>query len=121
MLQSIKSFRREGVGKKDRSEWNENVLADVLLHIKTRRYKITRHVEEHQEEYDITLPDLLHALSNGYHEKEKTTFSNEHQSWKYAIRGWTIDRKKDLRVIVSFAEEMVLITIVWINKKTRKK
>ena len=54
-------------------------------------------------EREIELPDVLYVLKNGYHEKRKTTFDEVFQSWKYAIRGKTLD-ELDIRIILAFEE-----------------
>jgi hypothetical protein len=50
-------------------------------------------------------------LKNGNREEEKELFDVKKQMWKYAIRGKTIDGV-NLRVIVAFEEEMIIITVV---------
>ena len=51
-------------------------------------------------------------LTNGRHEKNKDQYQERYQAWNYAIRGRTVD-KRDLRVVVSFDEDnMLVITAV---------
>lgn len=105
---------------KDKTDWVEDILEKVQKCVKMRKYKITSHAQERQEQYDITLPNLLFVLLNGTHEKEKTLFDNAFQTWKYAIRGRTIDKMQDLRVIVALQDEMVVVTVIRLNKKRQK-
>jgi hypothetical protein len=104
---------------RDNSGWIEDILSTVRACILTRRYRITNHAQERQEQYKITLPNLLFVLSNGYHEKDKTLFDSSFQSWKYAIRGRSMDSSQELRVIVAFENEMAILTIVRLNKNRR--
>lgn len=108
------------MGPKDKDGWIEDVVAQVRKCIKTRRYRITKHAQERQEQYKISLPELFFALKNGIHEKEKTLFDNVSQSWKYAIKGKTLDTSTDLRIIVAFEDEMAIITVIRLDKKRRK-
>jgi hypothetical protein len=118
MLQYRK--RKSDMVSKDKTGWIKDVLGEIQKHIKTRRYRITSHAEQRQEQYNITLPNLLFVLSTGTHEKEKTLFDNTFQTWKYAIRGKTIDSMEDLRIIVAFEDEMAVITVIRLNTKRSK-
>jgi hypothetical protein len=102
---------------KKHSDWVDDVLSKVRKHVNSRRYKITNHAEERQHQYNVTLPDLLFVLSTGFHEKDKTLFDNTFQTWKYAIRGKTLDGLLDLRIIIAFQYEMAVITVVRLNKR----
>jgi hypothetical protein len=58
----------------------------------------------------ITFQDIIHALKNGRHEKSKDIFDAAFQAWNYAMRGPAVDQN-ELRVIVSFDEELDLLII----------
>jgi uncharacterized protein YutD len=73
-------------------------------------YRDTYHAIERKNEREIALPEIIHVLTTGKHEKSKDRFEEVFDSWNYAIRGWTVDRL-DLRVIVSFDEERDLLII----------
>ena len=64
------------------------------------------------------MPDILHVLMTGYHEKQKDQFDETWQSWNYAIRGKTTSND-DLRVIVAIDEEisLLIITAFYIEKR----
>ena len=48
--------------------------------------------------------------------RERTNSSQQYNAWNYAIRGRTVDRR-DLRVIVSFDEDgMLIITTIEVEK-----
>ena len=74
-----------------------------------------KHALERINERAISLKDVGHVLTRGYHEKQKTTFDSVFQTWKYSIRGKTMDGL-DVRVIVSFVETMAIITVIRLEK-----
>lgn len=102
---------------KNKSGWIKDIHGEIIRHIKVRRYRITNHARERQEKYKVTLPNLLFVLSNGFHDEEKTLFSNEFQAWKYAIRGKTIDGLEEFRVVVAFENEMAILTVIRLRRK----
>jgi DNA-directed RNA polymerase subunit F len=79
--------------------------------LETGHFRLSEHALERMEEREITLPEIRWVLTNGYREKRRDTFSVEHQAWDYAVRGRTVDRK-ELRVVVSFDGNMVVITVI---------
>jgi hypothetical protein len=98
-----------------------NKLPDLLDRIKecieTGHYFVTAHAFTRQKERLISLPETLHILKTGYEEKKKTNFDNENNTWKYAIRGKTIRDQLDVRVIVAFDENgMLIITVMHVEK-----
>ncbi len=99
------------------STWVEDILGEVRRYVESRKYRITNHARERQEQHKVTLPNLLYILTNGFHEKDKTLYSNEFQTWKYAIRGKTIDGLDEFRVIVAFENEMAVLTIIRLKRK----
>lgn len=92
--------------------WNDIKLrTEILQHIKSGKYRLTKHAAEEQAKDEIDIQDTLHVLKTGWHEKNKTTFNNKFQAWKYAIRGKT-EESKDVRVIISFSDEMMIVTVM---------
>jgi len=83
----------------------------ILEHIGNGKYRLSRHAAEEQAKDDLDLQDTLYVLSGGSHEKNKTLFDGVFQTWKYAIRGKTEDLK-NVRVIIAFASEMMIITVM---------
>ena len=80
----------------------------------------TRHALERQDERRINRPEILYVLKHGHHEKSKDTFSEFHHSWNYSVRGETVDRR-ELRVIVSFDEDgMLIITALEPRKRSHQ-
>ncbi len=72
------------------------------------QYLDTRHAGERGQERQITRPEVLFVLRNGFHEGKKDEFKELYQAWNYAVRGRTIDRR-ELRIAVSFDESGLLI------------
>lgn len=67
---------------------------------------------QRQREREIGLLDALYVLKTGTHDKRKTFFDTNHKTWKYAVRGKTVD-DVDLRVVIAFDEEdMIIITVM---------
>lgn len=82
----------------------ENLLERIRDSISSGAYRDTFHAIERKAERNITLPEIIHVLKTGRHEKNKDHFEEVFNAWNYAIRGKTID-ELELRVIVSFDEE----------------
>lgn len=93
----------------------EKTAVDVLRrareHVRRGTYILVKHAIERQGERGIGLPDVLRVLEYGRHEKNMDIFDVKNQCWKHAIRGKTINGI-DLRVIVAFHNEMVIITVI---------
>lgn len=95
----------------------ENLLEEIRTCIKEERYVQTHHAFKRQQERKIELPDALYVLKEGYHEKRKTKFDDDHHTWNYAIRGKTKDNI-DARVIVTFYNTiMIIITVMHVLKE----
>ncbi len=79
-------------------------------------FRQSKHAIERKIERNIDLSDVLYVLKNGYHEKQKTFFDAAFQTWKYAIRGKTIDQL-NIRIIIAFDEDdMLIITVMHVSK-----
>lgn len=88
----------------------EGLLERIRNCINSGAYRDTFHAIERKTERNITLPEIIHVLRTGRHEKSKDHFEEAFNVWSYAIRGRTID-ELELRVIVSFDEERDLLII----------
>lgn len=104
------------MAKKKRPAKLESVLDAVRRAVEEGKYRDTIHASQRQGQRRITRPEYLYVLRNGYHEKAKDKFVDAYHAWNYAIRGRTVDRR-DLRVIVSFdGEGMLIITVIEVDK-----
>jgi hypothetical protein len=85
--------------------------------IRLGKYRDTMHAAQRREQRQIPLPEILHVLNTGRHEKAKDRFDEAFHEWNYAIRGQTLD-EQDLRVIISFdgARGLLLITAFYLEK-----
>jgi len=80
------------------------------------KYRDVVHAQVRQQERQITRPEYTYVLRNGFHEARKDEYRPEYNAWNYAIRGRTVDRR-DLRVVVSFDEDgMLIITTIEVGK-----
>jgi hypothetical protein len=95
----------------------ENLLERIKNCLASGAYRDTFHAVLRKSERNITLPEIIHVLCTGRHEKSKDRFDEAFNAWNYAVRGETVDGF-DLRVIVSFDEErdLLIITAFYIEK-----
>lgn len=94
----------------------ENVLKRIVECIEEDKYTMTTHAFNRHTERNITVPEIVHVLKTGYEEKKKTCFDEEKNVWKYAIRGKTKIGNSDVRVIVTFDEDgMLIITVMHVG------
>ena len=103
---------------KPRPKKVDNLIDKVRICIQTGKYRETVHACLRKKERAIYLPEILHVLSTGRHEKIKDHFDEVFNAWNYSIRGWTLDGL-DLRVIVSFDDEsdLLIITVFYLEKR----
>lgn len=92
-----------------------NLLQCVTEHLKSGKYRFTNHALIRKNERSIPIPDILHVLQTGFHEKIKDQWDETYKAWNYSIRGKTIDGE-DLRIIVSFDEYLQIITVIRIER-----
>lgn len=85
-----------------------NLLGKIRDCIDKGNYLDTSHFLNRSTQRLISRPEVLYVLKNGWHEKSKDKYDKHYQNWNFAIRGQTID-KREIRVIVSFDEEDLLI------------
>lgn len=94
----------------------KNILDVIKLCIEEDRYTLTTHALIRQKERKINVAEVLHVLKTGYEDKKKTCFNVANNAWKYAIRGKTKIDDNDVRVIVAFDEDgMLIITVMYIG------
>ena len=98
-----------------------NLLDAVRSSVESGRYFDTRHATDRQAERSISRTEVLYVLEHGRHEKSKDQYQERYRAWNYAIRGRTID-KRDVRVIVSFDENnMLIVTAIELGAEHGKK
>lgn len=104
------------IDKSKRPAQLEELFSKIRECIEKGSVRQSKHAINREIERNIDLPDVLYVLKNGYHEKQKTSFDEAFQTWKYAIRGKTLEAM-DIRIIISFDEaEMMIITVMHVTK-----
>jgi hypothetical protein len=73
----------------------DNLLDVVQDCLRAGKYRDTSHAARRQREREIILPEIIHVLMTGRHEKGKDSFDKSFDSWNYAIRGKTL-KEQDL-------------------------
>lgn len=90
----------------------DHLLSVIKKSIDTGSYRQRIHARIRGEERNIELADVKYVLKNGQHETVKTQFDEIFNTWKYAIRGKTLDGI-DMRVIVAFDQNIMhIITVI---------
>ena len=93
-----------------------DVLRAIRECLDQNRFLDTRHASQRQGERMITRLEIIYVLRYGHHEKRKDKWEELYSAWNYSIRGKTFE-KRDLRVIISFDENgMLIITAISIEK-----
>ncbi len=93
-----------------------DVIGEIKKLVARDRFRFSKHAIERQVQRSIHPHDALYVLTNGVHEKKKTSFDPVFHTWKYAVRGKTEDGV-DIRVIVALVSEMIIITVIRLTKK----
>jgi len=89
----------------------DNLLEKIKQHIANGEYSFTTHALSRQIERGIDTLTALYVLKTGYEEKKKTKFDETCNTWKYAIRGRTLD-DLDVRIIVAIHNKIIVITVI---------
>lgn len=91
-----------------------DVLKKIRESIRQEKYIFTNHALERVKERGIDIQTTINVLLSGHEEKQKTRFDKDVNSWKYAIRGTTVD-EDDIRIIVAFDDDdMLIITVMYV-------
>lgn len=106
--------------KQKKPPFIENLFQVIRDSIEKGNYRLTEHAVQRLRERDISLNDAEFVLKHGYHEKSKTSFDEVFKTWKYAIRGKTIERL-DIRILLAFDEkDMIIITLMHVGKELKQ-
>lgn len=89
----------------------EDLIKEIRKYLELGSIRFSEHAIIRKKERHISPQDVRRVLENGYHEKRKTTYDEHNRTWKYAVRGKTLD-KEDIRVIVAIVDEVVVVTVV---------
>ncbi len=99
-----------------RKKKDPNLLETVKTFVQNGRYHITEHASLRMKERHVILPEVLHVLQSGWHERKKDTYNEKFQDWDYAIRSQPRD-ERSLRIAVAIDEltMLVIITVIDLN------
>ena len=90
----------------------QNLMSLIKDAVKSGRYIISNHAYQRLRDRQVSVPQLEHVLSKGFHEEKKDKFDFKYNSWNYSICGFTPERRK-VRIIVSFEEmDLVIVTVI---------
>jgi hypothetical protein len=93
-----------------------DILKEIKRAIESSNYIYTSHANKRIKQREVTRFEVKQVLLSGHHEKRKDSFDEEWNSWHYSIKGKTLD-KKNLRVVVSFDENnMLIITVIDLDR-----
>lgn len=112
----------KSMGKKNqpvRPAKNPDILNIAQEAISKGVYFPVDHAKLRLNQREVTIPEVEYVILNGYREPQKDEFKKEHNSWNYAIRGKTVD-KRSLRIAVSLEEKtnVLIITVIDLDNKT---
>jgi hypothetical protein len=79
-------------------------------------YVYVGHALKRLDERKVSQPEVEQVLMSGHHENARDQFDEKFQSWKYAIRGKTVD-SRELRVAVAFDSGMLVVTVIDLKDK----
>ncbi len=88
-----------------------NVLDKVRKALQHGKYRYTDHAMTQMTDRAVNSREVRYILESGYHEATKDEFDIRRDSWKYALRGNTVDGR-DIRVVVGFANLVMIITVI---------
>lgn len=92
----------------------EDVLDVVRKCADANRVQPSKHAEQRMAQRGVTLPEVLHVLRTGWHEKSKDTYNDRFDDWDYAIRSLTED-ERDLRIAIAVEETPLVVVITVID------
>ena len=108
----LDKYKERSPVKKKRPEKLQNVLEVIKECVAKGAYAFSLHFSARSTEREIDVPTTLDVLLTGYEEKKKACFDEQRNSWKYAIRGKTMD-DLDIRVVVAIDNcGMLIITVM---------
>ena len=96
-------------------------LLDVIRRaILDGRYLVSKHAWQRSRDRKISIGEVKFILENGWHEKRKDQWRDDHATWSYAIRGKTrdgIDGRIAVAIDRTQNETLVIVTIINLASK----
>lgn len=87
----------------------DDVVARVVEAVASESIFLSAHANERMAERNITRFDILYVLENGTREPKKDAFKASLNEWTYAYRGWTSDKRVELRIAVAVLDNGVMV------------
>ena len=88
-----------------------SLMQAIHTAIAAENYVYVGHALRRLDERKVSRPEVEQVLMSGHNEKAKDQFDATFQSWKYAIRGKTAE-KRELRVAVAFDCGLLVLTVI---------
>ena len=89
----------------------QDLLDRVSRAIETGRYRILPHARLRCNERRVSAPDIEAALQAGRYIPRRNRYDERHRDWSYCFEGASVDGDP-LRVVVAFADCMLVVTVV---------
>jgi hypothetical protein len=99
-----------------RAPKHPDLVSEVRAAVQEGRYAFSHHARARLLERDIARPEVRQVLLTGFHEKAKDSYNTLFNSWDYAFRGRTVERR-ELRVIIAMEDGLVIITVIDIKDR----
>jgi hypothetical protein len=93
-----------------------SLLGRVRAAVTSGEYRILPHARQRCSERDVAAPDIENALVTGRHVPRRDRYDEPHQAWSYCFEGASVDVDA-LRVVVSFDDWMLVVTVVRFGEK----
>jgi len=79
----------------------EAVVADSVF--------LSAHANKRMAERNNTRFDILYVIENGMREPKKDAYKASFDEWTYAYRGWTSEKRMELRIAVAVLDNGVMV------------
>jgi len=92
-----------------KSNKRDDVVLRVAEAVACDSVFLSAHANQRMAERNITRFDILYVLENGTREPRKDAFKATFDEWTYAYRGWTSEKRMELRIAVAVLDNGVLV------------
>ena len=94
-----------------RPEKESEILLVARQATDRKLYRHSEHALLRHSQRNIRLDNVIHVLKTGYREPKKDVYDENFKTWKYSIRGNSLE-DEDLRIIIAFADGILIIVTV---------
>lgn len=102
-------------------EFDNDIIQTVKNAIERKSYRMTHHALDRLRTRKILFEEVKELLLSGeaFLEKNKCSFDDKNNNWKYALKGTTIEGNI-IRVVLSVAtieyKQIIIITVINLGK-----